>query len=115
LLLNGAVNIEINEYGIVVGMRRGRGIQRSQRKPTPVPLIPPPQIPHDLESNPGSRDEKLATNLMSYGTVWILLNLSIEIMKFLQNVIENACVLPDVFLFIQNNGIRAIFKGIFMP
>jgi hypothetical protein len=41
------------------------------RKPTPVPLFPP-QIPHDLGSNPGRRGEKTATNRLSYGTAYLL-------------------------------------------
>jgi hypothetical protein len=36
-------------------------------KPVPVPLCPP-QIPHDLDSNPGRCGVKPATNRLSYGT-----------------------------------------------
>jgi hypothetical protein len=36
-------------------------------KSTPVPLCPP-QIPHDLASNPGRHGEEPATNCLSYGT-----------------------------------------------
>jgi hypothetical protein len=34
-------------YGAVGGMRIGRGIRSTRRKPAPVPLCPP-KIPHDL-------------------------------------------------------------------
>jgi hypothetical protein len=55
------------ECGIVGGMRIGRGNRSTRRKPAPVPLCPP-QIPHDLGSNPGRRDGKPATNRLSCGT-----------------------------------------------
>jgi hypothetical protein len=56
-----------DDYGAVGGMRIGRGNRSTRRKPTPVPLCPP-QIPHDLGSNPGRRGGKSATNCLSYGT-----------------------------------------------
>jgi hypothetical protein len=52
----------INGCGAVGGMRTGRG----NRKPSPMPLCPP-QIPHDLRSNPGLCDGKPATNRLNYG------------------------------------------------
>jgi hypothetical protein len=57
----------INEYGVVGGMRIGRGNRNTRRKPTSVSLYPP-QIPHKLTWNPGRRSRKLATNRLSYGT-----------------------------------------------
>jgi hypothetical protein len=39
--------IDDDDYGAVCGMRIGRGIRSTRRKPAPVPLCPP-QIPHDL-------------------------------------------------------------------
>jgi hypothetical protein len=36
-----------DEFGVVGGMRIGRGNRSTRRKPAPVPLWPP-QIPHDL-------------------------------------------------------------------
>jgi hypothetical protein len=53
--LNVAVSVKttaldgrtIVQCAAVGGMRIGRGNQRTQRKPAPVPLSPP-QIPHDL-------------------------------------------------------------------
>jgi hypothetical protein len=56
-----------DDYGAVGGMRIGRGNRSTRRKPAPVPLCPP-RIPHDLESNPGRRGGKPATNRLSYGT-----------------------------------------------
>jgi hypothetical protein len=35
-----------DEFGVVGGMRVGRGNRSTRRKPAPVPLCPP-QIPHD--------------------------------------------------------------------
>jgi hypothetical protein len=48
-------------------------------KPVPVPLCPP-QISHrlDLGSNPGLRGERLATNRLSHGTAYSLLNARIS-------------------------------------
>jgi hypothetical protein len=51
-------------------MRIGRGNRSTRRKPAPMPLCPP-QIPHDLGSNPGRRGGKPATNRLSYGTAVI--------------------------------------------
>jgi hypothetical protein len=45
------------------GMMIGRG--NHQRKPATMPLCPP-EVPHD----PGHRDGKSATNLLSYGTAF---------------------------------------------
>jgi hypothetical protein len=59
--------IDDGDCGAVGGMRIGRGNRSTGRKPAPVPLCPP-QIPHDLGSNPGRRGGKLATNRLSYGT-----------------------------------------------
>jgi hypothetical protein len=59
--------IDGDDYGAVGGMRIGRGNRSTRRKPAPLPLCPP-QIPHDLGSNPGRRDGKPATNRLSYGT-----------------------------------------------
>jgi hypothetical protein len=56
-----------DDYGALGGMRIGRGNRSTRRKPAPVPLCPP-QIPHDLGSNPGRRGGKPATNRLSYGT-----------------------------------------------
>jgi hypothetical protein len=56
-----------DECGVVGGMRIGRGNRSTRRKPVSVPLCPP-QIPHDLGSNPGRRGGKPATNPLSYGT-----------------------------------------------
>jgi hypothetical protein len=56
-----------DDYGTVGGMRIGRGNRSTRRKPAPVPLFPP-QIPHDLGSNPGRRSGKPATNRLSHGT-----------------------------------------------
>jgi hypothetical protein len=69
-----------DDYGAVGGVKIGRGNQSTRRKYAPVPLRPP-QIPHDLGSNPGHRGGKPATNRLSYGTalwsnllgLWILL------------------------------------------
>jgi hypothetical protein len=58
-----------DECAAVGGMRIGRGNQSTRRKPAPVPLCPP-QIPHDLGSNPGRRGGKPATNRLSYGTAY---------------------------------------------
>jgi hypothetical protein len=44
----------INEYGAVGEMRTDRANRSSRRKPT-IMLLCPPQIPHDLRSNPGLR------------------------------------------------------------
>jgi hypothetical protein len=54
-----------DECGAVGGMRIGRGNQSTRRKPALVPLRPP-QIPHDLGSNPGRRGGKPATNSLNY-------------------------------------------------
>jgi hypothetical protein len=62
--------IDDDECGVVGGMRIGRGNRSIRRKPAPVPLCPP-QIPHDLGSNPGRRGGKPATNRPSYGTALI--------------------------------------------
>jgi hypothetical protein len=55
-----------DECGAVRGMRIGRGNRSTRKKPAPVPLCPP-QIPHDLGSNPGRRGGKPTTNRLSYG------------------------------------------------
>jgi hypothetical protein len=39
--------IDDDDYGVVGGMRIGRGNRSTRRKPAPVPLCAP-QIPHDL-------------------------------------------------------------------
>jgi hypothetical protein len=52
-----------DDYGAVSGNLSTR------RKPAPVPLCPP-QIPHDLTSNPGCHGGKPATNRLSYGTAY---------------------------------------------
>jgi hypothetical protein len=67
-------------------MRIGSGIQSTRRKSAPVPLRPP-QIPHDLGSNPGRRGGKPATNRLSYGTA-IRLSLNFD---------WNTTSLPNVF------------------
>jgi hypothetical protein len=59
--------IDDDENGSVGGMRIGRGNRNTRSKPASVPLCPP-QIPHNLSSNPGRRGWKPATNLLSYGT-----------------------------------------------
>jgi hypothetical protein len=59
--------IDEDDYGAVGGMRIGWGNRSTRRKPASVPLCPP-QIPHDLGSNPGRRGGKPATNRLSYGT-----------------------------------------------
>jgi hypothetical protein len=56
-----------DDYGAVGGMRIGRGNRSTRRKPAPMPLCPP-QIPHDLTSNPGRRGGKPEINRLSYGT-----------------------------------------------
>jgi hypothetical protein len=48
-----------DDYEAVGGMRIGRGNRSTRRKPAPVPLCPP-QIPHDLGSNPGRRSNILS-------------------------------------------------------
>jgi hypothetical protein len=58
-----------DECGAVGGMRIGRGNRSTRRKPAPVPLCPP-QIPHDLESDPGRFGGKPETNRLSYGTAF---------------------------------------------
>jgi hypothetical protein len=58
-----------DDYGAVGGMRIGRGNRSTRRRPAPVSLCPP-QISHDLGSNPGRRGGKPATNRLSYGTAW---------------------------------------------
>jgi hypothetical protein len=50
-----------------VGGMIGRETRSTHRKPAPVPLCPP-QIPYDLDSNPGRLGGKLATKPLSYGT-----------------------------------------------
>jgi hypothetical protein len=57
--------------GAIGGMRIGRGNRSTRRKPAPVPLCPP-QIPHDLTSNPARRGGKPATNRLGYGAVFTL-------------------------------------------
>jgi hypothetical protein len=54
-----------DDYGTVGGMMISRGNCSTRRKPAPVPICPP-QIPHDLGSNPGCRGGKPATNRLSY-------------------------------------------------
>jgi hypothetical protein len=39
--------IDDDDYGVVGGIRIGRGNRNTRRKPAPEPLFPP-QIPHDL-------------------------------------------------------------------
>jgi hypothetical protein len=39
--------IDDDDYGVVGGMRIGKGNRSTRRKPAPVPLCPP-KIPHDL-------------------------------------------------------------------
>jgi hypothetical protein len=99
----------INEYGAVGGARIVRGDRSTRRKYAPVPLCPP-QISYGLGSNPRHRDEKLATNHLSYGSARVLLNL-----PYRNNAIPSQCYrkrLPVTkdFLFTQNNKIRAVFK-----
>jgi hypothetical protein len=55
-----------DECGALGGMRFGRGNRSTRRKLAPV-LHCPPQIPHDLGSNPGHRGGKPGTNRLSYG------------------------------------------------
>jgi hypothetical protein len=64
-----------DECGAVGGMIIGRGSRSTRRKPSQVPLCPP-QIPHDLTSNPGRRSGKPATNRLKSGTALrgVLLN-----------------------------------------
>jgi hypothetical protein len=57
----------IDEYEAIGGMRIGGEKRSTRRKPAPVPLCPP-QIQHDLGSNPGRRGGKPATNRLKYGT-----------------------------------------------
>jgi hypothetical protein len=56
-----------DERGTVSGMRIGRGKRSTRRKPVPMPLFPP-QIPHELGSNPDRCGGKRATNRLGYGT-----------------------------------------------
>jgi hypothetical protein len=51
--------------GALSGKRIGKGNRSTRRKPTPAPLRPP-QIPHDLGSNPGHRGGKPATSRLRY-------------------------------------------------
>jgi hypothetical protein len=69
--------IDDDDYGAVGGMKIGRGNRSTRRKPAPVPLCPP-QIPHDLGSNPGRRGGKPATNRLSYGTASLFHLLSVS-------------------------------------
>jgi hypothetical protein len=50
-----------------VGRKIGKKPRNTRRNPALLPLFPP-SIPHDLESNPGHRGEKWATNRLSCGT-----------------------------------------------
>jgi hypothetical protein len=54
-----------DECEAVGGMRIGRVNRSTRRKPAPVTLCPP-QNPHDLGANPGSRAGKPVTNRLSY-------------------------------------------------
>jgi hypothetical protein len=65
--------IDDDDYGAIGGMSIGRGNRSTRRKPAPMPLCPP-QIPHDLGSNPGRRGWKPATNRWSYGMTIIRTN-----------------------------------------
>jgi hypothetical protein len=65
-ILYGVDDMMINGCGAVGGTRIGRGIRSTRRKSAPMPLCPP-QIPHDLGSNPGRSSGKPATNRLSYG------------------------------------------------
>jgi hypothetical protein len=51
-----------DDYGVVGGMRIGRGNRSTRRKPAPVSLCSP-QIPHDLGSNPGRHGGKPANTV----------------------------------------------------
>jgi hypothetical protein len=62
-----------DECGAVGGIITGRENWSTRGKPAPVPLCPP-QIPHDLGSNPGRRGGKPTTNRLSYGTAFRALN-----------------------------------------
>jgi hypothetical protein len=68
LRLYGIADRMINDYGAVGGMRIGKENQSTQRKSAPV-LLCPPQIPHNLESNPSHLGRKLDTNHMRCGMV----------------------------------------------
>jgi hypothetical protein len=46
-LLYQSQMIDVDDCGIIGGLRIGRGNRSTRRKPTPVPLCPP-KIPHDL-------------------------------------------------------------------
>jgi hypothetical protein len=83
-----------DDYGAVGGMRIGRGNRSTRRKPAPVPLCPP-QIPHDLGSNPGRRGGKPATNRLNYGTaLWYRVNSEIyEILDFDSGESLDTCLL----------------------
>jgi hypothetical protein len=59
-----------DDCGAVGGMRIGRGNRSTWREPTPAPLCPP-EVPHDMTSNPDRRGGKPATNRLSCGTaIW---------------------------------------------
>jgi hypothetical protein len=51
---------------VIGGMIIGKGNQSTRKKPAPVPLCPP-QITHDLGTNPDRRGRKPSTNRLSYG------------------------------------------------
>jgi hypothetical protein len=59
-----------DEHEAFDGIIIGKGNRSTGKKPTPVSLCPP-QIPHDLGSNPSRRDGKLAVNSLSYVTAYI--------------------------------------------
>jgi hypothetical protein len=67
-----------DEYEAFRGMRIGRGNRSTLRKPAQVPLRPP-QIPHNLGSNPGRRGGKPATNRLSYGTAQVGTNIGADL------------------------------------
>jgi hypothetical protein len=58
------------ECGQVGGMRIGRGNRSYRRKPAPVLLSTTNLTWPDLDSNPGRRSEKPATNRLTYGTAF---------------------------------------------
>jgi hypothetical protein len=84
-----------DDYGAVGGIIIGRGNRSTRRKPAPVPLCPP-QIPHDLGSNPGRRGGKPATNRLSYGTAFKSPNF-----RFHHNPSNVACGVRCTGIFLQ--------------
>jgi hypothetical protein len=59
-----------NECGIVSGTRIGRGNRSVRRKSCPVTFCPP-QLSHNMISNPGRHGGKRATSHLSYGTAML--------------------------------------------